>query len=463
MAKLVSSIIVNESNKEKLSQNFISFFCLVNQLIGAETDVNYRIIRPVYSYEEIETKSEITKCKSTGSSPVVPSEILTVTIDFNFQLNNPQNIEYNKIVFNKLTVIENYLRNKNWSIETKEIKRYLRNILIHNKKFEAKLIYEDYSSIICFECPELINTIKVKETKSKTEKSTKSSFDTSSVKTKKTAVDSSSIQIIQIIDPLINDCGIFVDVSKDFSVFKYGYNYLHLFEHIITYAWRNCDKNNLKLLNGFTSLNANCLVYAVVEDYSTLLSYLKSYLEFHISLLVDGFPSECLKVETNRTMSETLNEKSLTSFGRTDSIVYSKLSYEIDILKHLLQDSLKIYLVTNVELEFDSSVKKLISDFDKALVKFNKSFKFDSSKFIKSFDYIPLSVLKEKELRGIHILKDDSPIEASPYLKGKDNKIYTTQDLQSSVIVDYIMNKSCTEIKEYVSKNILVESCVDLV
>jgi hypothetical protein len=452
MAKLVSSIIVNESNKEKLSQNFISFFCLVNQLIGAETDVNYRIIRPVYSYEDSEFDE-----KSTGRSPD-NSEILTVTIDFNFQLNNPQNIEYNKIVFNKLTVIENYLRNKNWSIETKEVKRYLRNILIHNKKFEAKLIYEDYSSIICFECPELINTIKVKETKAK------SSFDTSSVKTKvKSSVDPSSISIIQIVDPLINDCGIFVDVSKDFSVFKYGYNYLHLFEHIITYAWRNCDKNNLKLLNGFTSLNANCLIYAVIEDYSTLISYLKSYLEFHISLLVDGFPSECLSVETNRTMSETLNEKSLTSFGRTDSIVYSKFSYEIDILKHLLQDSLKIYLVTNTEIVFDSSVKKLISDFDKALVKFNKSFKFDESKFIKSFDYIPLSVLKEKELRGIHILKDDSPIEASPYLKGKDNKIYTTQDLQSSVIIDHFMNKTCSEIKDYVNKNILVETCVELV
>lgn len=440
MAKLVSSIIVKESNKEKLSQNFISFFCSVNQLIGAETDVNYRIIRPVYSYEENESS-----CKSENKS-----EILTVTIDFNFQLNNPQNIEYNKIVFNKLTVIENYLRNKNWSIETKEIKRYLRNILIHNKKFEAKLIYEDYSSIILFECPELINTIKVKETKVGGNKA-------------KTKVGGSSIEIIQIIDPLINDCGIFVDVSKDFSVFKYGYNYLHLFEHIITYAWRNCDKNNLKLLNGFTSLNANCLVYAVVENYSTLLSYLKSYLEFHISLLVDGFPSECLKVEINRTMSETLNEKSLTSFGRTDSIVYSKLSYEIDILKHLLQDSLKIYLVTNTELSFDSSVKKLISDFDKALVKFNKSFKFDESKYVKSFDYIPLSVLKEKELRGIHILKDDSPIEASPYLKGKDNKIYTTQDLQSSIIIDHFMNKSCSEIKDYVNKNILVETCVELV
>jgi hypothetical protein len=219
----------------------------------------------------------------------------------------------------------------------------------------------------------------------------------------------------------------------------------------------------LKLLNGFTSLNANCLIYAVVEDYSTLISYLKSYLEFHISLLVDGFPSECLSVETNRTMSETLNEKSLTSFGRTDSIVYSKFSYEIDILKHLLQDSLKIYLVTNTEIVFDSSVKKLISDFDKALVKFNKSFKFDESKFIKSFDYIPLSVLKEKELRGIHILKDDSPIEASPYLKGKDNKIYTTQDLQSSIIIDHFMNKTCAEIKDYVNKNILVDSCVDLV
>lgn len=455
MAKLVSSIIVNESNKDKLSQNFISFFCLVNQLIGAETDVNYRIIRPVYSYEDVEDCD----CSDT-------SEILTVTIDFNFQLNNPQNIEYNKIVFNKLTVIENYLRNKNWSIETKEVKRYLRNILIHNKKFEAKLIYEDYSSIISFECPELLNTIKVKETKSKVGSKT----DNSSSNVDK------SISIIQIIDPLINDCGIFVDVSKDFSVFKYGYNYLHLFEHIITYAWRNCDKNNLKLLNGFTSLNANCLIYAVVEDYSTLLSYLKSYLEFHISLLVDGFPSECLKVETNRTMSETLNEKSLTSFGRTDSIVYSKFSYEIDVLKHLLQDSLKIYLVTNVEIMFgssneqsnktslfDNSVKKLISDFDKALVKFNKSFKFDESKFTKSFDYIPLSVLKEKELRGIHILKDDSPIEASPYLKGKDNKIYTTQELQSSVIIDHVMNKSCSEIKDYVNKNILVESCIDLV
>lgn len=460
MAKLVSSIIVNESNKEKLSQNFISFFCLVNQLIGAETDVNYRIIRPVYSYEEIDDSETSTST----------SEILTVTIDFNFQLNNPQNIEYNKIVFNKLTVIENYLRNKNWSIETKEVKRYLRNILIHNKKFEAKLIYEDYSSIISFECPELINTIKVKETKSKNsvEVKSKSKVDSSvDVKSKtkvKTKVDpSSSISIIQIVDPLINDCGIFVDVSKDFSVFKYGYNYLHLFEHIITYAWRNCDKNNLKLLNGFTSLNANCLIYAVVEDYSTLISYLKSYLEFHISLLVDGFPSECLSVETNRTMSETLNEKSLTSFGRTDSIVYSKFSYEIDILKHLLQDSLKIYLVTNTELSFDSSVKKLISDFDKALVKFNKSFKFDESKFTKSFDYIPLSVLKEKELRGIHILKDDSPIEASPYLKGKDNKIYTTQDLQSSVIIDHFMNKTCSEIKDYVNKNILVDSCSDLV
>lgn len=452
MAKLVSSIIVNESNKEKLSQNFIGFFCLVNQLIGAETDVNYRIIRPVYSYEEIDDNETSTST----------SEILTVTIDFNFQLNNPQNIEYNKIVFNKLTVIENYLRNKNWSIETKEVKRYLRNILIHNKKFEAKLIYEDYSSIISFSCPELINTIKVKETKSCSTK-VKAKVEHESTKVGTKDETSSSISIIQIVDPLINDCGIFVDVSKDFSVFKYGYNYLHLFEHIITYAWRNCDKNNLKLLNGFTSLNANCLIYAVVEDYSTLISYLKSYLEFHISLLVNGFPSECLKIETNRTMSETLNEKSLTSFGRTDSIVYSKLSYEIDILKHLLQDSLKIYLVTNVELSLDSSVKKLISDFDKALVKFNKSFKFDESKFTKSFDYIPLSVLKEKELRGIHVLKDDSPIEASPYLKGKDNKIYTTQDLQSSVIIDHFMNKTCSEIKDYVSKNILVESCVDLV
>jgi hypothetical protein len=119
----------------------------------------------------------------------------------------------------------------------------------------------------------------------------------------------------EIVDPFVNDYGVYINLSVPFSEMDYGYNYLHFYEHMMTYAWKNESQQNMLELNGATTCHGLCYVYNIHSNQDSMEQYLKSYLEFHMKTRNDEYWNnellEGLKRELERTMSETLLDKSV--------------------------------------------------------------------------------------------------------------------------------------------------------
>ena len=339
---------INKRSKtfDVVKDNVVKFCCYVNGLIGAETDVNYRISQPVLNTN---------------------NDNIEVTINFDIQVNSLESNDFSSMVLSKSQTIKTFLEKYDWTKAQTELKRIIR--FVYNGD---KLKLFSFKSDLILVSDELIRepieyNFKKVANENKLKKITNNNR-------------------VQFIDPLLEDYTIILDASKAdddlIEITNYGYNYLHLFEHLKTNVWKNLDKTHLKMINGITSVDGTCLVYAVLSNEEAFKSYYEALLKTPIDELLKTFD-----LEVDRTISETIIDKSFTLFGRTNIDGYHKR-----IIKRINDMSTRIITITSGSntKDNDNVGTHKETDIDKTKNKEEKT---------KTYSYIPLSVLKDKERR----------------------------------------------------------------
>lgn len=191
---------------------------------------------------------------------------------------------------------------------------------------------------------------------------------------------------LEYIDPLLLDYGLYIGLSKPFKDMGYNYNALHIYEHMMTIAWKKLDSKDVLDLNGATFPTGTCYLYNIHSSKKSLKKYTREYVKFHQSSKEKKFWKkdlyDDLKRETVRTYSETQYTKGLKDFARTDYTVYSDMIYNIEPFVKFSQDEYTILTVSPepINFKFDKYISKVKED----KIKINE----------RKYDYIPLAALR---------------------------------------------------------------------
>lgn len=264
--------------------------------------------------------------------------------------------------------------------------------------------------------------------------------------------DTRQIHYINLVCPFIKNYGIYAGYNKQFKEFNYSYNCLHMYEHLMTYAWQSSTK--CYMLNGSTYIQALCFIYSIHKDEKAFNKYLIDYLKFHEQTRSSKGWKQLAKgvqLETKRTISETNQDRSLTNFARTEPDVWKDNIYDTEIFKHYSRQKFTLLLITpsKVELDYKKYLKPLKSE--------KENLKY------KTFNYMPLTVIRDKQDRKFDILKKsnkesyedckNSAFGVDCYAKPVD-KTLDLNCLNSTLANGLLMLKG-DKLKEYVN-NILL-------
>ena len=380
----------------------------LNQRCGADTVINYRIF-----------PSETTFKYKNGN------KIYKIVLTFPIQQHQ---IDSNDdLILKNIDIIKNYIINKDWENNYRQyiwIWRILNQI---HYKPESSLIYDDYKCKFQW------------------------GFDDNKMEKYKIKynewMDETGIVVKEIIDPLIQDYGLYINLSTTFDEMDYGYNYLHYYEHIMTYAWKKLSQQNMLELNGGTTCNGVCYVYNIHENKKSLELYLNNYLKFHSLTRKKEFWEKNmqagLQTELERTISETLLEKSMSQMAKTDP--YSQYKYNTEILRYFSNKPFEIITYTPESI----NVKEFLKKYD-----FKTKYEISKPKKI-IFNYYPIHVLRDKRDRGFHILhKNLHKKENKDVVLGVDNFIISNESLsQLNTILMNVILKNGDELTKILINN----------
>ena len=267
----------------------------------------------------------------------------------------------------------------------------------------------------------------------------------------------------QIIDPLIDDYGFYVDESKKFSDLNYQYNALHIYEHMLTYAWNKLPRNNLITYNATTSNVASCFTYNVFKTSQNVKEYVIEYIKFKQNIkTVDYWKKELndgLLLETKRTFSETIKDPNLTNFFRTDNEIYKNKIYDYNIFKYYASQPYLILLITPEPIEIN------LNEFEQVA---NPELNNQQPPPAKTFDYIPLTVLRNKSDPEFLRIMKGTPGGSNPYNKyiiGIDNYGFCASFKKlgfmcNSLLVNILFDKKIKNVEEFLKKLSLCKSNV---
>ena len=373
--------ISNEFRNNMVIKTLTYLIRYLNQRCGADTVINYRIL-PVETETEYKNNQKIYKL-------IIKFPIQQHKIDSNDDL-----------VLKNIKIISDYIKNKKWELDNKQYLWLWRTLYQLKYKPESYIMYDDYKEKV--EWGISVDAIKKYE-----------------IKIRQTILKDGT-KLKEILDPLINDYGLYINLSVPFSDMDYGYNYLHFYEHIMTYAWKSLSQQNVLELNGGTTCNAICYVYNIHSNSKSMEEYLKEYIDFHLkSRRNDFWKKEIVKgleTELERTTSETLMEKSLSQMAKTDP--YSQHAYNTQILQYYSNKPFEI-IVYSPKI---TNAKKICEQY------FNNSEELQkiTPKKIK-FDYYPLHVLRDKKDRNYLVLHINKKMENG--VTGIDNYIHSDSDI----------------------------------
>ena len=136
---------------------------------------------------------------------------------------------------------------------------------------------------------------------------------------------------------------------------RYQYNSLHLYEHLMTYAWKQGNHSEENYMNGLTVVNGISNIFAVLATPESLMDYLNKYIDFVLKARDRDFwvqNKEMLRTETLRTISETRAARSFSSPSRSDPAAYD-CNYNIDIFCKWANDPFDVLIITNADLKID--------------------------------------------------------------------------------------------------------------
>lgn len=353
----------NEKNNDIKAILFIKIYQLMswlNHKIGAETIIEYR---------------------TNGVKDLVCSyEIKRYT-------NTDKNKSYNKLIIEKVNIVKKFLETMPETLFENQVLYTIRNINTLLRKYFKTSIRKifmlsiQYNNNVIYNKNVLINFPKIKEIV----------YDVT------TLCDGSTIR--QYIDPYINNYGVFIDYSKTLDELNYMYNCLHVYEHYVTYAWKDLSNEDVIDINGATFSNALCFVYTLSKTKKTLMERLVSSILFHIRSSDVKFieKTKSLEVETTRTISETYKLRNLTRLGRSDQQAYNN-GYNKDIFAYWSSQPMNILVVTNEKLNIN------VDELNKFYKKYHKdNAKPDQLKLV----YFPkeISIIHYKD--GSHLFKKD--------------------------------------------------------
>lgn len=410
---LVTKINFQNNEKSEFKNNMILkimslLLTYLNQRCGADTVINYRIlpIDTIFKYVNNEKQYKI---------------ILTFPVQ-QHEINSNDDL-----IFKNIDIIKNYIINKDWEKDHRQYLWLWRVLRQLNFKPESYIKYEDYKSTFNWGLDDkIIDKYMISYQENKTK---------------------DGIIIKEIIDPLIKDYGLYINLSTTFNELDYGYNYLHYYEHIMTYAWKKLSQQNMIELNGGTTCNGVCYVYNIHETKKSLELYLDKYIKFHSLSRRKDFWNKCLtaglKTELERTISETLLEKSMSQMAKTDP--FSQDNYNTEILRYYSNKPFEIITYTPEKID----VIKFLNQYN-----FSKKYPIEKPKKIE-FDYYPIHVLRDKQDRGFHILYLNENIKLNnDVVLGVDNYIISNENLGqlNTILMDILLKKE-EELKKILTNN----------
>ena len=208
--------------------------------------------------------------------------------------------------------------------------------------------------------------------------------------------------ITELVDPYLNDYGLFVDLSCPFSEMGLSYNALHLYEHMLTKPWEGLSGKELIEMNGATSPTGISYVYTIHQTHRSLMEYFNASFKWACESRSEHFwdqHAKQIQLETLRTISETRVERSLSNFARSDYSAY-KNGYNLEIFKYWSNKPFNIFIAgpKHVGLDYDM-LSSTVSKYVMRDVKCPSELEFDN---------IPSEVLISKQYSEKYTLKIDT-------------------------------------------------------
>lgn len=361
--------------------------------------------------------------------------------------NEDKNKQYSKLILEKLNIVKKFLENLPETLFEKKMLFRLRSINILLKKCfntDIKNIFVlslKYNDKIIYKKNIVINFPKIKNVEY--------------VVTE--LCDGSTIR--QYIDPYINNYGVFVDYSKPVDELNYMYNCLHVYEHYVTYAWKNLSNNNVIDLNGATFSNGLCFVYTISKTKETLMERLVSSILFHIKSSNIDFieKTKGLDIETTRTISETYMLRNLSRLGRSDQQAYNK-GYNKDIFAYWSSQPMNILVVTSEKLDIN------VDEFNKFYNKYHVNVKQPK---MLDLIYFPKEISIIHYKTGSHMFKKNidkiikkvyDPTSETKSFYGIGNRLVNLED-EEHYINKIIKKKNKTNINKLIKTKLDKVDC----
>ena len=429
-----SFMIIEYNNSQPLTKYtkilLYKFMTLLNGYIGANTNLNYHIL---------------------------PVKDFRITIPIYVYTNDEKKLSPSELIENRVNTLISTLENIDW-LKSANIQEQW---LIYSLKTEKIDISTDFT--LTTQTNELSNYqdrineplhINYPELKKPTVKRIKYS-------------DGSVITYLS--SPYLSDYGVFANLSTTFDEMGMSFNALHLYEHLMTYAWKGLDFSKVKLMNGSTWPHALCSVFVITSNLETLKMFTASYIKFYLESRTKGFweqqaQNKGVILETQRTMSETRTERTLSSLCRSDPHAYD-FGYNTKIFEYWSNRPFDILITGPDNLSKLFMNEQTINSFigKHPIQKINRPMNV-------KYKHLPLDTIKMKVIHQFRITKANTeeiknsllhPSSISKSLYGVDAKVISEiEDLapyNSVLHVLCYMNKLFTteELNEFVQNTII--------
>lgn len=232
-------------------------------------------------------------------------------------------IEAIELLHKRITIITDYFRSIDWRTHEYIHLWYIKNMV-------AKGVTLSESLIITGNIPDIDYTTQPEFLEMPSLNIPPTVFDRAKL------CDGSLINTIT--DPLIPYYTVCINASVPYADMGMSYNALHLYEHLMTKCWQNCSGIHRVNLNGATYPNGNCFIYAVCNTIDAIHEYLTAAIRWLLKSRADDFWTdpvcvENIKVETQRTISETADMRNQSCFARSDARAYS-FNYDTKIFTY---------------------------------------------------------------------------------------------------------------------------------
>lgn len=331
------------------------FMTGLNQLIGAKTLMNYH------------------------TEKVTVHPVPTISIPIYVYSNDDKLIPPEQLVQNRVDTVMEYLENIDLNTTSHNMLWTLRSMLI--MKYPPEFILSTYTPNI-----DAFNDIIGQSVNIKVPK-----LEYPTIRREKSQNGDS---ITYLIDPYVLDYGLFVNLTTPFDDMGMSYNALHLYEHLMTKGWEGLPGKDMTEMNGSTYPHGLCYIYSIHSSEESLKLYTTKYIEWFLSSRADEFwakgqPNTYLKIETQRTISETRKDRNLATMGRSDYKAYD-YQYNQDIFRYWSNKPYQLLIISPKKITLSTKTSKPLHVERPENVQFK---------------HLPLDVMKIKHYQGLNICK----------------------------------------------------------